>query len=78
MEGQKASTGRKVYISSTYSDLVDYRAAVCDVLHKMRYDTVAMEYYVATDKRPVEKCMADVAKSDIYVGIFAWRYGYIP
>ena len=23
-------------------------------------------------------CLDDVASSDIYVGIFAWRYGYIP
>jgi hypothetical protein len=37
-----------------------------------------MEDYVATDERPVDKCLADVAASDVYVGIFAWRYGHVP
>ncbi len=37
-----------------------------------------MEDYVASDQRPVDDCLKDVAKSDIYVGIIAWRYGYIP
>src|SRR4029453_8824323 len=37
-----------------------------------------MEDYVATDQRPVDKCLEDVRKADIYVGIFAFRYGYVP
>jgi len=44
----------------------------------MRHDVISMEDYVAADQRPVEKCLADVAASDLYIGIFAWRYGYIP
>ena len=48
------------------------------VLRKMGHDTIAMEDYVATDQRPLDKCLGDVANCDIYVGIFAWRYGYIP
>lgn len=68
----------KIYISSTYSDLVEHRQRVYDVLRKMRYDVMAMEDYVATDKRPLDKCLADVASCHIYVGIFAWRYGYVP
>jgi tetratricopeptide (TPR) repeat protein len=68
----------QIYISSTYSDLVEHRRQVYDVLRKMRYDVVAMEDYAATDERPLDKCLADVATSQLYVGIFAWRYGYIP
>ena len=37
-----------------------------------------MEDYVAKDQRPLQMCLDDVASSDVYVGIFAWRYGYIP
>ena len=44
----------------------------------MRHDVIAMEDYVATDQRPLAKCLADVAACDVYVGIFAGRYGYIP
>ncbi len=67
-----------IYLSSTYEDLKEYRRIVFDALRKSKYTVIAMEDYVATDKRPVEKCLVDVARSDIYVGIFAFRYGYIP
>lgn len=33
---------------------------------------------VVTDNRPLHKCLADVAASDIYVGLIGWRYGYQP
>lgn len=68
----------KVYISSTYEDLKEYRSIVYDTLRQWRKDVIAMEDYPAADKRPLQKCLEDVALSDIYVGIFAWRYGYIP
>ena len=69
----------RIYISSTYSDLKEYRENVYQTLRRMQHDAVAMEDYVATGQHPpLDKCLADVAKSDLYVGIFAWRYGYIP
>jgi parallel beta-helix repeat protein len=68
----------RIYISSTYSDLKDARDAVYGVLRKMGHNTIAMEDYVATDQRPLDKCLADVDSCDVYIGIFAWRYGYIP
>ena len=67
-----------IYISSTYSDLKDGREKVYRALRQMRHDVIAMEDYVATDKRSPEKCLADVEQCDLYIGIFAWRYGYIP
>ncbi len=67
-----------IYLSSTYEDLQEHRRVVFEALRKGGYQVIAMEDYVATDKRPVEKCLADVARSDIYVGIFAFRYGYVP
>jgi uncharacterized protein YukE len=69
----------KIYISSTYGDLKEYREKVYQVLRQLGHDTVAMEDYVATGQHPpLDKCLSDVAGSDCYVGIFAWRYGYIP
>jgi tetratricopeptide (TPR) repeat protein len=26
----------------------------------------------------VDKCLEDVAEAEVYLGIFAWRYGYVP
>jgi tetratricopeptide (TPR) repeat protein len=68
----------KIYISSTFSDLKEYRKAVYEALRAMRHDVIAMEDYVAADQRPLDRCLADVEASDLYLGIFAWRYGYVP
>lgn len=68
----------RIYISATYSDLQECREAVYRALRSMKHDVIAMEDYVATDQRPLDKCLDDVAGCDLYVGIFAWRYGYIP
>ncbi len=67
-----------IYLSSTYEDLKDHRTVVFDALRKAGHHVVAMEDYVATDKRPVDKCLTDVKKADMYVGLFAFRYGYVP
>ena len=67
-----------IYLSSTYEDLKEYRRVVFDALRKSGYQVIAMEDYVATDQRPVDKCLKDVEQADIYVGLFAFRYGYIP
>ncbi len=68
----------KIYISSTYGDLKDFREEAYRALRQLRHDVVAMEDYVASDQRPLDVCLADVAACDIYVGILAWRYGFIP
>src|ERR1051325_520333 len=68
----------KVYISSTYQDLVDHRAAVDRTLRRMGHDVIGMEQYVAEGSKPVSRCQADVRAADAYVVIVAWRYGYVP
>lgn len=68
----------KVFIPSTFQDLEEYREKVYRQLRKMRHDVISMEDYVAADQRPLAQCLADVAIADIYVGILAWRYGYVP
>ena len=67
-----------VYISSTYRDLVPYREAAARAARAFECRTIAMEDYVATDERPLDKCRDDVHRSDIYIGIIARRYGYRP
>src|SRR5687768_11362398 len=67
-----------VYISSTYRDLRAWREAAARAARAFECTTLAMEDYVAADERPLEKCLADVRRSDIYIGIIARRYGYRP
>ena len=68
----------KVYLSSTYEDLVKHRDRAYKALRRLGFDVVAMEDYVAADKRPVQQCLADVEAADLYIGLFAFRYGYVP
>ncbi|WP_433222528.1 caspase, EACC1-associated type [Dactylosporangium sp. CS-047395] len=70
--------GPKAYISATQKDLLDCRGVVHAALRRLGIADVAMEAYVADGRPPLERCLADVAASDIYIGLFAWRYGFRP
>lgn len=68
-----------VYLSSSFEDLREHRAAVVKALNQLQgLKVIAMEDYVARDDRPLDACVADVRGSDLYVGLFAWRYGFVP
>lgn len=73
----------RLFVSSTSEDLKDYRAAVIAAIRKLDegrglYLVCCMEDYSPQDSLPVEKCRQDVAACDVYVGLFAWRYGHVP
>ncbi|MDG4797159.1 HEAT repeat domain-containing protein [Micromonospora sp. WMMD1082] len=68
----------KVYISATQQDLLEYRAAVHAVARRLEIEDVAMEAYGADVRPPLERCLTDVRRCDLYVGLFAWRYGFRP
>src|SRR3989442_1733259 len=67
----------RIYVSSTFVDLREHRAKVIETLRQLGHDVVAMENYVAEDQIPLEKCLHDADSCDLYVGVFAWRYGFI-
>jgi hypothetical protein len=68
----------KIYISSTYQDLIEHRAAVDRTLRRMGHDVIGMEQYVAEGSKPVDRCKDDVRAADAYVIIVAWRFGHVP
>jgi hypothetical protein len=72
----------KVYISSTYVDLKDYRQQVIDFFGKKtikeNFDLLSMEGYVADNTEPAMECVDDVKNCNIYILILANRYGFIP
>jgi len=71
-------TEMRVYVSSTFEDLQEHRRAVGLAIRRAGWEDVAMEYYVAEDRPAVDRCLEDVAGCDLYIGIFAWRYGWQP
>ena len=68
----------KVYVSSTFDDLKECRKKVSAALRRMEHEDLAMEHDVAEDARPVDTCVDDVRQADVYLGIFAFRYGFRP
>ena len=68
----------KVYISSTFADLQDYRASVQQVLRRLGLDVIALESFGASEAPPLETCLNALASSDVVIFIIAHRYGYIP
>jgi hypothetical protein len=67
-----------VFISSTSRDLLDHRAAVAKALRYGGYHAIDMADFMARPEGATTACLKEVAESDLFVGIYAWRYGYIP
>lgn len=68
----------RVFVSSTFEDLKDHREAVIRGLLQLGHEVVAMEYFTAAGAPPVQVVLEKVGQCDAYVGVFAWRYGYVP
>ncbi len=68
----------RIFVSSTFEDLREHRGAAIRVLRQLGHEVLAMEDLVAASAAPLIKVLEMVDRSDAYVGIFAWRYGYVP
>lgn len=67
-----------IYVSSTFSDLREHRKALSLAIRRLGHVDMAMEYYIAEDARPLDRCLRDAGSCDLYVGVFARRYGFCP
>ena len=68
----------RVYISSTYTDLADIRDRVGKALQLFGHQPIGMERSPAEGRKPLAAVRDDVASCEVYVGIFAFRYGFVP
>jgi len=68
----------RVFIGGTYEDLKDYRQLATDVCNAFGYLPIVMDHFGPIDKTAVRASLDKLRESDLYVGIFAYRYGYIP
>ena len=65
-------------ISSTALDLPEHRAAVKEACIAARIFPIGMEHLPARDASGVAVSLEMVDQADIYLGIYAWRYGWVP
>ena len=68
----------KIFISSTVKDLFDHRKAVMRQILLMNHLPLAMELFGSRPTDAMEVCTREVEACDIFVGIYAFRYGYAP
>lgn len=66
-----------VFISSTGHDLNEYRQAAIDTCNALGLIPIAMEFFEAMGKGATAGSKSNLDVADVYVGIFAHRYGYI-
>jgi hypothetical protein len=67
-----------VFISSTFLDNRVRREVVEDAVLRAGMRPVGMERFTASPYPAVSECLRSVEECDIYLGILAHRYGWIP
>jgi hypothetical protein len=67
-----------VFISSTFLDNEERRRLVEDAVVRAGMMPVGMEHFTASHRPTVEVCQKRARECDLYVGIVAHRYGWIP
>ena len=67
----------KIFISSTM-DLKKERDTVTEVINQIRAIPIKMELFTARSQTSEEVCFEEVTNSNLYIGIFGEKYGFIP
>lgn len=67
-----------IYVSSSYQDLKEYRRRAAETIRKIGHVPVGMERDSASERRPLDACLADVRRCQAYLGILGFRYGSSP
>jgi hypothetical protein len=67
-----------IMISSTARDLPEHRKAVEEACMRQSFFPVMMEHLPASDDDAIAESMRMVDEAEIYLGILAHRYGYVP
>ena len=66
-----------VFISSTSRDLEAYRKAVIEICNRLQMIPIAMEFFESMGVGATEGSKRKLDEADVYIGIFAHRYGYV-
>lgn len=68
----------KVFLSSTSLDLKEYREAACEVCKALELHAIDMADFDPGNPTGLETSLRELSRANVYVGIIAHRYGYIP
>jgi CheY-like chemotaxis protein len=68
----------RIFVSSTYEDLVEYRKKAADAIERLGQQGVRMEVFGARPEQATDACLCEIDSVDAFVGIYAHRYGFVP
>ena len=69
---------KSIFISSTALDLAEHRSAVKKAIERLELRAIDMNNFGAQDGDAIKVSLEQVGKADIFIGIIAYRYGYVP
>ena len=67
----------KIFLSSTKVDLEDTRRSILKFLEVLHSDIISMEVFGSDESRPKDFCLKQVRRCNLFIGIYAERYGSI-
>jgi CheY-like chemotaxis protein len=68
----------KIFLSSTYQDLIGHREAAARAIERLGQQGIRMEVFGARPLEATSACLEEILDSDALVGIYAHRYGHVP
>lgn len=68
---------KKIFVSSTYIDLLPHRKLVWQLLKNYNAEITGMEEFGARTSAPLDTCIIYARECDIYIGIIGMRYGSV-
>ena len=74
---EKKTQAIKVFISSTYQDLIPYRQKVNESIQRLQQITVGMELFGSESESPLDVCIKRVKEAALFILIVGFRYGSI-
>lgn len=66
-----------VFVSSTYTDLIQYRDEVSKILNSMGFEVHGMENFGSRTESPLQTCLNEVRLCKIFIGVLGMKYGSI-
>ena len=76
-EAPTAHDPRAIFVSSTWNDLRDHRAAVRKALGSLGLEFVGMEGILTTPTIPRDATLPYIGRAGAYIAIVGWRYGSV-
>lgn len=67
----------KIFISSTYEDMIPYREAATQAIMSLEHLPIGMEHFVSSPEKSLDVCLSDVRRCNLYVLLIGMRYGSV-